>query len=88
MDETEPFRREAVAKINSQVESNDADKERARLEAKYGKVYDTKEVSAEFEIEGFMAPYIVCTSRRTKEKGTMEFQHDPRFYFNFRPYKG
>ena len=47
MDETEPFRREAVAKINSQVESNDADMERARLEAKYGKVYDTDEVSAE-----------------------------------------
>ena len=84
-DPTEPFRREAVARINSEVEVDNEDWERVRLEAKYGKVYNTQEVQAEFEIEGFMAPYVVCTSRRTKERGTMEFQHQPRLYFNFRP---
>lgn len=85
MDRTEPFRRHAVDIINSEVESDDKDSERTRLEAKYGKVYSTDECTAEFVVEGFMAPYIVCTNKQTKEKGTMEFQDRPRFYFNFRP---
>ena len=87
-DKTEPFRREAVERINSLVETSDEDKERKRLEDQYGKVYNTQEVTSEFKLEAFMAPYVVCTSRRTKERGTMEFQHQPRLYFNFRPHEG
>lgn len=85
MDGTEPFRRHAINIINSEVESQDKDSERTRLEALHGKVYSTDELSTEFVVESFMAPYIVCTNKQTKERGTMEFQDRPRFYFNFRP---
>jgi len=84
MDKTEQFRRHAVNVINSEVESQDEDSERVRLEKKYGKVYNTKEVTAEFKIQGFMAPYVACVNRHTKEEGVLEFQDYPRFYFNFR----
>ena len=87
VDETEGFRRQKVAEINSQVASDDPEAERKRLEAIHGKVYNTSEVASEFDILAFMAPYVVVTSRRTMQKGTLEFQHHPRFYFNFRPYK-
>ena len=84
MDRTEPFRRHAVNVINSEIESEDEELERKRLEAKYGKVYNSKEVGVEFEITGFMAPYAACVNRHTKEEGLLEFQDYPRFYFNFR----
>ena len=85
MDPTESFRREAVAQINSEVESNDEDLERARLEKLHGKVYNTQEVQAEFDIEGFIFTCYRTSQAKSKISGTMEFQHSPRFYFNFRP---
>ena len=84
-DNTEDFRRAKVDAINLQVESNDEDLERKRLEDLYGKVYDTQEMSKSFTVDGFMAPYIVCIEKSTGVKGCMEFQHSPRFYFDFRP---
>ena len=85
MDKTENFRRAKVDEINSEIESNDEDLERKRLEDLYGKAYNTSELSKSFTVEGFMAPYITCIEKSTGKKGVMEFQHSPRFYFNFRP---
>jgi len=87
-DSTEMFRRAKIAEINCTVESNDPDEERSRLENIHGKVWSTIEVSKDFEIVGFMAPYVVAIDRKTNVKGSLEFQHSPRFYFNFRPHKG
>jgi len=83
-DPTEPVRREMVAEINSQVESNDDNTERARLEEIHGQVWSTDEMSEDFIAEGFMAPYIVVKRKSDSVKGSLEFQHMPRFYFNFR----
>lgn len=83
MDETEAIRREAVAQINSAVESDDKIAERARLESIYGEVYDTDQVRENFEVLGFMAPFVVVKRKSDGKKGSMEFQHMPRFYFNF-----
>jgi len=82
-DPTEDFRREAVSKINSDVETNDADTERARLEKEYGEVWDTKELSENFEVVGFLAPYCVVRRKSDGKKGTIMFQHLPRLYFKF-----
>lgn len=82
-DETEPVRRVMVSAINEQIESNDGSAERARLEAQHGQVWNTEELSADFTVEGFMAPFIVATSNETGKKGTMLFQHMPRFYFDW-----
>ena len=57
--------------------------DRARLEARYGKVWDTEELRSEFEVVGFMAPFVVVKRRSDNQKGSLEFQHHPRFYFSF-----
>jgi hypothetical protein len=74
-----------VADINTAVESLDIDSERQRLEEIYGPVWDTKEVGKEFEILGFLAPFVAAKHRESGKKGTLLFQHQPRFYFDFKP---
>ena len=32
---------------------------------------------------GFMAPFIGVERKSDGQKGSIEFQHSPRFYFNF-----
>ena len=82
-DETEPIRRNRMAEINSSVESKDRETERKRLEARYGPVWDIEQLSTEFDVLGFMAPYVVVKRKSDGRKGSLEFQHTPRFYFNF-----
>jgi hypothetical protein len=45
--------------------------------------WTTDELRAEFEVIGFMAPLVVVRRKADGKKGSMEFTHDPRFYFNF-----
>ena len=82
-DETEEIRRQRLVAINSTVESHDPNTERQRLEAQYGQVWDTAQLSNDFEVLGFAAPYVVVTRKSEGRKGSLEFQHMPRFYFNF-----
>jgi len=82
-DETEEVRRSRLAVVNSAVESKDPTTERQRLEALYGRVWDTSQLSDDFEVLGFMAPYVVVRRKSDGRKGSLEFQHHPRFYFNF-----
>jgi hypothetical protein len=81
IDETENIRRSMVPNINSQVQSDDKDEERKRLEGLYGRVWNTDEVRAEFEVIGFMAPFVVVKRKSDNKKGSLEFQASPRFYF-------
>jgi hypothetical protein len=84
-DETENYRRAEVNRINSAVEGSNEATERARLEAKYGKenVFDTAQVREQFEVISFAAPYCLVRRKSDGKKGDLEFQHSPRFYFNF-----
>ena len=82
-DETEEVRRSRLAGVNSAVESKDPTTERQRLEALYGRVWDTSQLSDDFEVLGFMAPYVVVRRKSDGRKGSLEFQHHPRFYFSF-----
>ena len=84
-DETESFRIRRIQQINEEV-IGDENSDRARLESLYGKdnVWNTSELSQRFEVLGFMAPYVVVRDRVTNRKGSCEFTHSPRFYFNFR----
>ena len=70
-----------MAEINAEPGS------RAALEAKYGQVWTTDELSHTFEVIGFMAPLVVVRRKSDGMKGSLEFQHNPRYYFNFEPYK-
>jgi hypothetical protein len=82
-DETEEIRRSRLATINGTVETDDPTTERKRLEAPYGQVWDTAQLADGFEVLGFLAPYIVVRRKSDGRKGSLEFQHLPRFYFNF-----
>jgi hypothetical protein len=81
-DATEPFRRQRLAEINAQPGSREA------LEAEHGQVWSTEELSHDFEVIGFMAPFIVVLRKCDGKKGSLEFQHQPRFYFSFSPHEG
>jgi len=83
MDATENFRKVMVSTLASEVESTDEQKERDRLEKAYGQVWDTKELQADFTVKGFMAPYVAVVRKKDMKKGTLIFQHMPRFYFMF-----
>jgi hypothetical protein len=78
-DRTESIRRERLAEINAEPGSREA------LEAKCGQVWDTSELRREFEVLGFAAPLVVVRRRSDGVRGSLEFQHDPRLYFNFQP---
>jgi hypothetical protein len=76
-DPTEQIRRNRVIAINSEPGSRES------LESQYGKVWDTQEMGADFEVIGFLAPFIVVRRKCDGCKGSLEFQHHPRFYSNF-----
>ena len=78
-DETEGIRRALVAVINSEPNP------RAELEAEYGtgNVWNTDELREAFEVIGFMAPFCVVKRRDNGVKGSVMFQHSPRFYFGW-----
>jgi len=58
--------------------------EREELEKAFGKVWSTTELTTEYSVEGFMAPYVVVTRKEDSVRGSLEFQHHPRYYFNFK----
>jgi hypothetical protein len=78
-DPTEPIRRERLAEINAEPGSREA------LEIQYGQVWDTSELGRDFQVLGFMAPLVVVRRRSDGVRGSLEFQHHPRFYFNWQP---
>ena len=79
-DPTEPIRRELLAEINAQPGSREA------LEAEHGQVWDTQQLGKDFEVIGFAAPLVVVRRRSDGVKGSLFFQHNPRFYFGFQPH--
>jgi hypothetical protein len=76
-DATETIRRQRLAEINAESADHEA------LASKYGRVWNTAELCAEFDVLGFMAPYVVVQRKTDGCKGSLEFQHSPRLYFNF-----
>lgn len=81
-DSTETIRRALVAEINHDPNGREA------LEAKHGQVWDTGEMTTDFSVSGFGAPFVVVTRNSDGVKGSLTFQHNPRFYFSFQPNRG
>jgi hypothetical protein len=77
-DETEAARRKRLAEVNLAAAG------REELEERHGKVWDSQELRNEFEVIGFSAPWVIVRRKSDGVKGSLEFQHDPRFYFDFR----
>jgi len=77
-DETESYRRQRQAELNSQAVVKE------RLEQQYGKVWSTSDLVQDFEVKGFLAPFVVVRRKSDGKIGSLEFQHSPRFYFNWK----
>ncbi len=78
-DPTETIRRQRLAEINAVPGSKEA------LAAQYGQVWTTQELGRDFDVLGFAAPLVVVRRKADGVRGSLEFQHSPRFYFNFQP---
>ena len=81
-DPTEAPRRQRLAEINNEDTSREA------LEANYGPVWDTDQLVKDFEVVGFAAPLVVVRRKSDGQRGSLEFCHMPRFYFNWVPDAG
>jgi hypothetical protein len=77
MEHADAIRRKLVVEINHQPNIREA------LETQHGKVWNTDELRADFEVLGFGAPLVVVRRRADLVKGSLYFQHTPRFYFGF-----
>jgi hypothetical protein len=71
-DPTESIRREMLETNQPYVDLSRAEKR-----------WTTQELSNDFEVIGFMAPFVAVRRKSDGVKGSMEFTHNPRFYFNF-----
>ncbi len=78
-DPTEAIRRQMVAEINAVPGSREA------LEAEHGQVWDTRQLGEDFDVLGFAAPLVVVRRKADGVRGSLYFQHNPRFYFGFQP---
>ena len=60
-------------------------KEDIKKEFNTDEVWDTNEMQELFTVHSFLAPYVVVTRNADRVKGTLMFQHEPRYYFAFEP---
>jgi hypothetical protein len=75
---TETLRRVRLAEINTEPA------ERPTLGRRHGQVWDSRELSRDFVVIGYMAPFVVVHRKADGIRGSLEFQHHPRFHFNWR----
>ena len=58
--------------------------ERDRLSERYSDIYNSDELTKNFRVESFAAPFVLVTRKEDGQRGTLLFQHHPRFYFQFK----
>jgi hypothetical protein len=78
-DPTETIRHTMVQDINADAG------DREWLKEKHGQVWNTQQLQEDFDVLQFAAPLIVVRQRSTGQMGSMFFQHQPRFYWGFKP---
>jgi hypothetical protein len=71
-DDTEELRRAMIASGQTMIDLAQADQR-----------WDTDQLREEFDVIGFLAPFVVVRRKSDGAMGSMEFNHSPRFYFNF-----
>lgn len=74
-DPTEDIRREMIS----------TGQPAADLETTDGPTWTSETLSQDFEVLGFMAPFVVVRRKSDRVKGSLEFTHSPRVYFNWSP---
>lgn len=86
IDETEQARRIRMGELHALTTEQENELNLVReLESRYGKVWDSQGLRNDYEVLGFMAPLVVVRRRSDGQKGSLEFTHIPRAYFNWMP---
>ena len=73
-DPTEALRRTLVGVINSDPEAANT------FAAEKGQTWTTDQLAADFEVLGFLAPFVQADG----VEGSLLFTHSPRLYYGFR----
>lgn len=55
-----------------------------KAEADGAETWDTEGLRRDFEVLGFMAPFVVVRRRSDGVRGSLAFSHNPRVYFDFK----
>ena len=66
------------------VEGGEPARDLARERMARREEWTTDQMTAEFEVEGFAAPFVVVRRKSDGKRGSLEFTHSPRRYFGFR----
>lgn len=74
-DQTELMRRIMVASENTKSD--------ATIAAESDRTWTTQQLGEEFEVRGFLAPFVTVVRKSDGVRGTMKFRHDPRVYYAF-----
>ncbi len=74
----ETVRRIRLVALNAQAA------ERVELEQRHGQVWNPLELRRDFDALGYLAPIVVVRRKSDGVLGSLEFQHHPRFYFNWK----
>jgi hypothetical protein len=76
-DTTEQARRAMLATGQPAVDLAD-------LKEREGQTWTTAEMTAEFDVQGYLAPYVVVRRKSDGAVGSLEFTHSPRIYFGWK----
>jgi hypothetical protein len=76
-DPTEQARREMIA----------SGAPHSHLAADADEKWTTDQLREEFDVVGFAAPLVVVRRRSDNRLGSLEFTHNPRVYFGWRPHE-
>ena len=50
-------------------------------------VWTTAELTADYDVTGFMAPFVVVKRKSDGATGSLMFTHSPRYYFGWAPHQ-
>jgi hypothetical protein len=77
-DPTEHIRRQMLAEPDTIL---------AELEQWDGPTWDPEELKRDFEVLGYMAPFVVVRRRSDGITGSLKFPHEPRRYFDWKEHE-
>lgn len=77
-----PF--DAVRKM--MIESGQPAEDLADVEEAGEEKWDTYQLQQEFKVEAFAAPFVIAVRKSDGKRGSLEFTHSPRVYFNWKPF--
>lgn len=69
----------------------DGEPEKQLASVAHGRMWTKDELQADFEVQGFLAPFVIVKRKADNRVGSMMFANKPdgnRVYFNFEPDSG